>query len=106
MTRQEKQEALIQERLRNSAAIQQFIKSEAHDLIVKPIEAALGGLKSAYDCTSLREMAALKGEYRGLTFVLNLIEGYQRGGLLAGEQAQKLEAKKAADLQDFDSTDL
>lgn len=106
MTRQEQQEAIIHDITKKAIAIEQFIKSDAHTLIMDAIQEEINKLKNSYDCKTLQEIATLKGEYRGLTFLPNLIAGIRQSGEIANEQAIKIEKKKALESEDIDSTDL
>lgn len=98
MTRQEE---LLEQKLKAQAAIQAFKKSEAYDLLIKPIEQAREKLKNAYDCKTLIEMADLKGFHRGISFVPDLISLYEKEGTLAQEKIAKQRP-----VETIDTTDL
>lgn len=96
-----RQQDLLEQKLKAQAAIQLFKKSEAYDLLIKPLETAQAKLKNAYDCKTLQEMAELKGKYAGLSFITNLISIYEKEGTLAQEKIVK---QKQVDT--LDTTDL
>lgn len=44
------------------------------EFLVKPMKEELEKLKNAYDCESLRELAAVKGKKQGLLFLLTTLK--------------------------------
>jgi len=96
----------LQETLKEYAAIQLFKQSDAYKLLIVPLEERLATLKNAYDCETTEEIATLKGEYKGLSFLIDLIESYNRAGELAKESADKIANKRRLDEMQIDSTDL
>jgi hypothetical protein len=50
-----------------------FQRSELYKAIILPLEEEINGLKHAYDCKTLQEMAELKGLRRGLDKIFQLM---------------------------------
>lgn len=98
-----RQQGLIEQKLKAQAAIQAFKKSDAYELLITPVEAALEKLKYSYECKTLQEMAELKGQHRGLTFIPDLIAIYEKDGTIAQEKILK---QQKIESQVIDSTDL
>lgn len=42
--------------------------------LMEPIKNEIDGLKRAYDCGSVKEIAELKGKYKGLKFVVDILK--------------------------------
>lgn len=103
MTRHEEN---IQEALKEYAAIQLFLQSDAYKLLIEPLKEKLASLKNAYDCKTTLEMATLRGEHKGLSFTLELLESYNRAGQLAKEAAEKIANKRRLNEMEIDSTSL
>jgi hypothetical protein len=103
MTRQE--ELLID--IQNKAAtIEQFKKTEAYKLIMGALTEEINKLKNSYDCKTLQEIATLKGEYKGLTFIPDIIVQYEQAGIISQEKVLKIQKRKAIEESEIDSTDL
>lgn len=94
---------LLDEKIKKAAAIQAFRESDAWKLLMEPLQEELEGLKSAYDCKTLQEIATLKGVHLGLSFIPRLITGIEREGQLAKEKILKQQEKES---EIVDSTDL
>jgi hypothetical protein len=89
--------------------IENFEKSPVYELLIKPLYHQLEGLKSAYDCKNLQEMATLKGLKQGLSFIPNMIETIKREGDVAKElnrKNQELDARIEKEITDPDYLDL
>jgi hypothetical protein len=42
--------------------------------LMEPIKKELDGLKTGYECESVKEMAELKGKYKGLKFIIDILK--------------------------------
>lgn len=103
MTRQEE---LLLEVQRKAAIVEAFKKSEAYKLIMGALGEEIAKLKNSYDCKTLQEIATLKGEHKGLTFIPNLIAGIEQAGQISQERVLKIQQRKAIEEQEIDSTSL
>jgi hypothetical protein len=70
--------------------VEQFEASNLYRLLILPAVQALEGLKSAYDCKTLQELATLKGLRDGLGFTPKLMEQYKQEGKRSEELLLKL----------------
>lgn len=101
-----RQEENLEHALKNQEAIKSFQVSEAYNLLITPIQESLQELKSSYDCKTLQEMASLKGERKGLKFVLDLLDQYEQAGIRAQETIEKQDRRRKLDEVEIDSTSL
>lgn len=94
---------MIEEKIRLAEVVDTFVKSDAYKLLVVPLLQEIDSLKSAYDCKTVAEIAALRGEYKGLTYLPNLIQAYEKEGQIAKERLLKQQEEEQ---RVIDSTDL
>jgi len=92
--------------MKNREAILAFERSDAYKLLIEPLKQEREDLKHAYDCTTIREMAMLKGRRLGLDFLIDLMEQYIKDGMIAEEQAQRMEARRLQEEEEIDSSTL
>jgi hypothetical protein len=96
----------IVEAAENLAAIEAFKQSRAYTLLVEPLQKELDGLKHAYKCKTLQEMARLDGLYEGLSFITDLLKQYEDAGDFARERQLAEASRQARENQEIDSTEL
>lgn len=99
-------EEQIEQALKDWEAVKVFKNGRTYELTVKPIEDEIEKLGRSYEAKTLLEMATIKGEYKGLKRILDIIDGYERSGRSALEAKQMLEQKRLKEQREFDSRDL
>lgn len=92
--------------LQAHSAVEHFQHSDAFKVLIEPLKEELAALKSAYDCTTLEELAHLKGKRDGLRFILDRMEQLLSAGERAKEQTDKDAKRAARENQEINSTDL
>jgi hypothetical protein len=105
MNTQEQQERLT-EVLELYGELQQFKGTKLYKAITDLIDDELGKMKYAYDCTTLEQIATLRGKREGLTIIADILEQIASTGERAKEEAEATEEKKRREEVEIDSTDL
>jgi hypothetical protein len=96
----------LHEQINEADIVSAFEQGDAYRILVEPIKAELEGLKYAYDCDTLEEMATLKGKRDGLAFILKFIETIKADGQAAREALRKEQERALRNTPPADSTEL
>jgi hypothetical protein len=67
------------EELQKKKVVETFEISDAYTVLIEPLKQEIESLKYAYKVEG-KEAAELKGYYRGLSYILDLIDMYKREG--------------------------